>query len=101
MKNETIFVDWMDSLRLDYWELIEYLDTEQSYIDFAEYYCKQICGDGKIAIAFETLLDMIDFIAESTTDINEQFGGCTDLEKLIESNEMPELYYKLINLKDK
>jgi hypothetical protein len=55
----------------------------------------------QIKIPFKILLDIIDFIAESTIDINEQFGECTNLQKLIETNKMPELYYKLVDLKVK
>ena len=67
-------------------------EMEKKQIEDAELRSKEI------AIPFKILYDMIYFIEESTTDINEQFGGCTNLEKLIESNEMPELYYKLVEL---
>jgi hypothetical protein len=101
MSKEEIFEEWKNSLGYDFSAMLDYMDTMQSYIDFAEYYHKEIQGDKKITITLEILLDMIHFIAESTTDINEQFGGCTNLEKLIENNEMPELYYKLVDLKVK
>jgi hypothetical protein len=52
-----------------------------------------------LTIPTKLLLDMIDFIEESITDINEQFGKSTNIEKLIESNEMPKLYYKLVEFK--
>ena len=98
MSKEEIFEEWKNSLGYDCSAMLDYMDTMQSYIDFAEYYHKRIQEDNEISIKFEILYDMISFIEESTTDINEQFGGCTNLEKLIESNEMPELYYKLVEL---
>jgi hypothetical protein len=52
-----------------------------------------------LIIPYKLLLDMIDFIEKSITDINEQFGESTNIEKLIESNEMPKFYYKLVELK--
>ena len=68
---------------------------------FEQWYEQTHEGGKQISITFQILYDMIFFIEESTTDINEQFGGCTNLEKLIESNEMPELYYKLVELQRK
>jgi len=47
MTNERIFEEWKKSLGYGWNELIDYLNTTQSYIDFAEYYCKQIQGDNK------------------------------------------------------
>jgi hypothetical protein len=93
-----LYREWKHSLILGGQEFYDYLSTVQSYLDFAEYYHKRIQEDNEIAIPFKILYGMIYFIEESTTDINEQFGGCTNLEKLIESNEMPELYYKLVEL---
>jgi hypothetical protein len=101
MSKEEIFEEWKNSLGYNWGVMLDYMDTMQSYIDFAEYYHKLIQENNEISIPFEILYDMISFIEESTTDINEQFGGCTNLEKLIENNEMPELYYKLVDLKVK
>jgi len=44
---EKIFEEWKKSLGYDFKTMLDYMETVQSYIDFAEYYCKQIQGGNK------------------------------------------------------
>ena len=37
MSNEIIFEEWKKSLGYDRYTMLDYLDTSQSYVDFADY----------------------------------------------------------------
>lgn len=41
MKQDQIFEEWKESLGYDYVDMMDYMNTIQSYIDFAQYYLKK------------------------------------------------------------
>ncbi len=49
-----------------------------------------------------TILDeMIEYIENTDQQIEWEWGSCRGLQEVIDANDMPDIYYKLIALKDR
>jgi hypothetical protein len=75
---EKIFEEWKKSLGYNWGVMLDYMETAQSYIDFAEYYCKQIQGDKKMSNETkerDLFNDKVEISAFALIEIKRAFGA--------------------------